>query len=391
MVFVKVENCDYDVLGIFSFDKKEIIFPFIIDEIRNSNENGFIHLLLNKRLAHGDWDLANMGGNPDGVHCYLNKDGSFFQNEGEIEEKISSSIYILNEGNSTYKLYDCNSDIDNHIVLSDINCYEHHSEFNLLSLETTDSVGIYDLLKNELIFSSNSKSYLEVINNNFFFQSFNKFKKVINRNGETLIAYSILSESYQEIIEVTKNENHYIDKEREYYELNLQNEFYRFEKDEIIFNNDFITIMATDLQRGVHICINILNSGDVKILDVDLKQLNSIVNDLWHYGSEKNKKELETEIKRVKQKGINFRLYNFFEEINIKNLPFNVAAIEYINKVKEKKERLNKFGLNNNSTLNEEIISEIGNKYNNDSYFILNREGDIEHLLMEYMDLFSNK
>jgi hypothetical protein len=273
--------------------------------------------------------------------------------------------------------------------LSGVNSYEH-SDFNLLLFETKDSVGLYDLLNNKLIFSCNRESTIEVKSNNFFLQSFNNFTKVINRSGEPILAYSELKETFQETIEVTPNEFVSNNKEREYYELNLQNEFYRFEKDGINFDNDIIKIIAIDLLSNTNVSINIGLIGDLKIIDIDLIKLNSLVNDLWYNGSERTIKELESEIKKSKQKGINFKLFNFFEEVNIKYLPFNVEAIELINKVKGKKQRLNSLVFNNNSILTEEIINEIGNKFNDDSYFFVNKEGDIEHLLLEYLYLFNN-
>ena len=88
LIFITV--ADYTCLehtGIYSYKQKKIVFPFIIEEFNTNDESGYIYVVLAEDLAKDEL-LLKFDLNPDNNFAYLHSDGSFFQNERIIEEKI---------------------------------------------------------------------------------------------------------------------------------------------------------------------------------------------------------------------------------------------------------------------------------------------------------------
>lgn len=138
LIFVNVGGDD--LTGIYSFKQEELIFPFIITEFDTSDKSGYIYLGLNEDTSEYfnlDLDEANQ-------FAYINQDGSVFQNEGIIEEKISNNYFMLrdkwlssflNMNTYSYKLYSNRFETDDHIGYSDIKHYELSEDKKMLTIE----------------------------------------------------------------------------------------------------------------------------------------------------------------------------------------------------------------------------------------------------------------
>lgn len=144
-VFVCVDYYTGDELtGIFSYKQKKMIFPFIITSYNSNDKCGYIYLELHEELCETELMDFDPNLNVNNNFVYLNQDGSSFQNEGTIEEKISTNYYILHDKSLgsflhfnyyTYKLYSLHFDNDDHIGYRDITNYELSEDKKVLTLE----------------------------------------------------------------------------------------------------------------------------------------------------------------------------------------------------------------------------------------------------------------
>lgn len=141
LIFVNVDYYSGDELtGIYSFKQEELIFPFIITEFDTSDKSGYIYLGLNEDTS----EYFNLDLNEANQFAYISQDGSVFQNEGIIEEKISYNYFILRDkwldsfggrNSYSYKLYSLNFDTDDHIGYSDIRYYQLSDDKKVLTIE----------------------------------------------------------------------------------------------------------------------------------------------------------------------------------------------------------------------------------------------------------------
>ena len=150
LVFIIVE--DYtgsEVLGIYSYKQKKVVFPFIIREYSHDKETGFIYLeLMESRLANENFMDLNL--NPDNDFAYLYNDGSVVQNEGIIEKVLDMDYFLLQDVprhssfsnwtyDGTFKLFSHNFDRDDNIGLHGIVAYDYDSETKILKADVKDA------------------------------------------------------------------------------------------------------------------------------------------------------------------------------------------------------------------------------------------------------------
>ncbi len=381
LVFVNED----DLTGIYSFNQDKLIFPFIIKDFETRDNSGFIYLLLSDNDTS---EYADLGLNDENNFAYIRKDGSVFQNEGIIEEKINDSHYILKptEYSNLYMLYSTNySDDynDTNIIINNIESYDHYEKENLLTFRTDKAGGIYDISKNEILFNDVNIRNIYIKNSNFFLHEIGKYKKIINRKGQVLFGYSSANRDTPENTIETNSE----EKVSEYYELSLGNEFYEFETNQIAFNKEYITICAKNVFMNKNIVIIIDETGENKIIDIDLNMLNTLVEKLLHRTSDKYYREedytrfLNETIKKARLNGVKFELFNAFESLDYNQLPFKEKDKKLINEVIED---MGIAGVDDKYRLDdmtEKILMRI-NKFDDDSYFKISKEGIVLHLLL---------
>jgi hypothetical protein len=383
LIYVNVDNYfDVELTGIYSFKQDKLIFPFIIEDIGTPDENGFIYLRLNDEDTT---EYADLGLNENNNFAYITKDGSVFQNEGIIEEKINDSHYILKptEYSNLYMLYSTNySDdySDSNIIINNIESYYHYEKENLLIFETEEAVGIYDISKNEILLNDVNLRIrnIDIKNSNFFLYEIGKYKKIINRKGQVLFGYSDATRETQKNTIETNSE----EKGIEYHELNLGNEFYEFETSQIAFNKDYITICATNVFMNKNIVIIIDETGENKIIDIDLKWLNMLVEDLLHKHQYYQEEVSRTRfLKELVKKGVKFELFKAFESLDYNQLPFKEKDKKLISSVIEDMGVAKVDDKYRLADMTEKILMDI-NKFDDDSYFKISKEGIVLHLLL---------
>jgi hypothetical protein len=390
LIFVCVDYYTGDELtGIFSYKQNKLIFPFIITDFHTEDKSGYIFLELHEELCETEIVNYDLDLNPSNNFAYLHQNGSVFQNEGKIEEKINDSHYILRhtDYSNLFMLYGTN--YEDNIIINYIKDYKPIANENLLIFETEEAVGICDISKNEILFNDvNLRINIDVKNSNFFLYKIGKYKKIINRKGQVLFGYSDATrETPKNTIETNSEE-----KGIEYHELNLGNEFYEFETSQIAFNKDYITICATNVFMNKNIVIIIDETGENKIIDIDLNMLNILVENLLHPPNDRNYLEdntrfLKERIKKARLNGVKFELFKAFESLDYNQLPFKEKDKKLINSVIEGMgiAKVNdKYRLGD---MTETILMRI-NKFDDDSYFKISKEGKVLHLLLHNQDLF---
>ena len=387
LVFVN----DDDLTGIYSIKQDELIFPFIIKEFKTRDKSGFIYLLLSDNDTS---EYAHLGLNDENNFAYIGKDGSVFQNEGIIEEKINDSHYILKptEYSNLYMLYSTKYSDDNNdsnIIINNIESYEHYEKENLLTFRTDEAGGIYDISKNKILFNDENIRNIYIKNSNFFLHEIGKYKKIINRKGQVLFGYCGANRDTPDNTIETKSEENV----SKYYALSLGNEFYEFETNQIVFNEEYITICAKNVFMSKNIVIIIDETGENKIIDIDLNMLNILVENLLHppndrnYLEDNNTRFLKERIKKARLNGVKFELFKAFESLDYNQLPFKEKDKKLINSVIEGMgiAKVNdKYRLGD---MTEKILMDI-NKFDDDSYFKISKDGIVLHLLLHNQDLF---
>lgn len=147
LIFISAdEYTESELVGIYSFKQKKVIFPFIINDFNTADKSGLIHI----NCVEGSIACENvleLDLNPDNDFAYLHSDGSVFQNEGIIVEKIDANHYILEDKILSadwagiiwsYKLYNRQYDTEDCIGHQGILSYDFNKEKKTLNLEFRD-------------------------------------------------------------------------------------------------------------------------------------------------------------------------------------------------------------------------------------------------------------
>ena len=254
---------EYEVehFGLYSFTRKSIIFPFIIAEYSQLT-NGFFHLDLlegweKNEEVHDDCPEMLVGSNI----AYLNRDGSFFQNLGEVMERLDETHYILERSNNwspaTYMLFDAGAEPEVRILLDGLTELPTYiSEYFLLVYKDKNGVGIFDLKKKKTLFYLKGVRHLSVLNRSFFQVShltvedipFVFFRRILNSKGEVLLEYSI----HEKTKTRHQSEEDWMESSIELY---FQNDFHKALLKDLNIDHGIITLSAFNVIKGEEVVL----------------------------------------------------------------------------------------------------------------------------------------
>jgi hypothetical protein len=236
--------------GIYSFQRRRVIFPFIIADYEQSPDGTF-----KLGLVEGWEDTEDVFEDipeliPGGNIAFLNRDGLFLQNLGVVIEQLDKSHYIIVKENgwspNTYLLYNSDAEPDESVLLHNLtNLPDYIEQYQLLNYRDNRGSGVFDLIDNKILFHYDGGGHLSVLNRSFFQVSyFTKgdkpyvhYRQVLNSSGKILLAYSIHGNntSKQGALE------QWIESDIELY---FEDDFHKANLKDITINHDKITLSA---------------------------------------------------------------------------------------------------------------------------------------------------
>lgn len=377
-----------DAVGLFSFDRKEVLIPLIAREINLENE--FIYV---DCMDNSVFQLSFAGEvNPENDFLYLYQNGSFFQNEGHPSEKINDHFWILHQssGDGNYVFYGYSD-----ILIHDIMEYDVYDNEQLIILQTRNEQIIFDLVESKVIKTVGNLGVLKVESFNFFSHSYSGHTKVFNRDGAVLFVYTL--QYYDPVIKYKdiqlQDDDKQFEQRKEEFLVVLNSEIYIFNFEDICFYSDYISIKTVIpfLNKGAVLLFQ--EWGEFKILEIDLKKMNKLVGLLLNksrfQGNERHQLEydLKKNIENAKQYGVNIELLNVLKDDLELPRVFDRQIAEEIQLLKmSKAEEELKYGLED--VTNYEILDKNGVAFKDGTYFIVGKNGQVFHLQIDNVKLW---
>jgi hypothetical protein len=138
-VFLRAMN-DFEGVGVYSISKQKLILPFVIIEYRYIEEFGLYYIKVENTMFFDDCN------NYENNFAYLDRNLDFFQNVGEIEEKISNKLFIVNccptSEFTGYSLYNDNSENESMIDYDQITDYRYDNEILYLTIDYSKEIKV---------------------------------------------------------------------------------------------------------------------------------------------------------------------------------------------------------------------------------------------------------
>ncbi len=372
-----------DLLGIFSFSAKRIIFPFIIADFGVPRQDEFISLILDENWKDQWYDDLDL--NEYNNFVYLFEDGSVFQNEGHPIEKLNERYFILERDlNKNEKILYGPSERDDDVALTGIEKYKFIEDWDLLYFENKNGSGIFDLKGQKLIFENqnNFKIDFDFCSRNLFAFYFKNFHQIINRQGKTVFQFATHSD-FSMLVQDSKRIDGFKKIEKDTIEFFIGDSFYNSFIEDLNINDDFISMRAFDYQSNRNVVICILEE-DIKIIDVDLYHLELQFEKLQDKRFSQD--EYVMSIDDYRKKGVRFELFSFFDNPDFEKY-FDDKCFSSIQKELDNLSEFEK--LSRNDILNERLVGLVNSitrhqQFVDGKLFQVGKGGVINHLMIGF-------